>query len=112
MVRLNLVPYAFEWKKLKSAFICCYCALWYVNAFKFNLYEIFEVKVFDDLGERSHLSCLSTFSKGIFSETTGPISFKFHVQPPGQGGGGEKFSIFGTDHITKTTAIPMYGKNL
>ena len=28
----------------------------------------------------------STFSKDFFSETTGPVSFKFHVQPPGKGG--------------------------
>ena len=60
---------------------------------------------------KGHISAVCQhFQKGFFSETTGPISFKFHMQPPGQGG--KKFSIFGPDHITKTTAMPIYGKNL
>ena len=41
---------------------------------------------FGDLGQRSHASCLSTFSKGLSSETTRPILFKFHMQPPSKGG--------------------------
>ena len=41
---------------------------------------------FGNLGHRSHVNCLSTFSKGYFSETTGPISFRFHMQPSSKGG--------------------------
>ena len=30
--------------------------------------------------------CVSTFSNIFFSETTGPIEAKFHMQPPSDGG--------------------------
>ena len=52
---------------------------------------------------------LSTFSEHCFSETTGPISIKFHMQPPGKGG--EKVFIFGPGHMTKMAAMPLYVKN-
>ena len=58
---------------------------------------------FGDLGKSSHVSCLSKFSKGFFSETTGTISFKFPMLPPGKGG--KKEYIFGLGHMTKMTAI-------
>ena len=47
---------------------------------------------FGDIGQRSHASCLSTFSNGFLSEITWAISFKFHMQPPSKGG--KKISIF------------------
>ena len=59
---------------------------------------------------KGHVSCLSTFSKGFFSETTGLISFKFHMQPSSKGG--KKAYIFCPGHMTMMAAMPMYGKNL
>ena len=59
-----------------------------------------------------HMSsiCLSsTFSKLLSSETTWPISFKFHIQPPGKGG--KKIYIFRPGHMTKMATMPIYGKN-
>ena len=53
---------------------------------------------------------MSTFSKGFFSETTEPISLKFHMQPSSKGG--KKVYIFGPGHMTKMAALPVYGKNL
>ena len=52
---------------------------------------------------------LSTFSN-IFSETTGPIEAKFHVEPPWEGG--TKVCSNGPGHMTKMTTMPIYGKNL
>ena len=53
---------------------------------------------------------LSTFSKNFSSETTGPISIKFHMQPLDRGG--KKVCIFHPGHMTKMAAMPIYGKNL
>ena len=52
----------------------------------------------------------STFSKDFSSETTGPISIKFHMQPLDRGG--KKVYIFRPGHMTKMVAMPIYGKNL
>ena len=48
----------------------------------------------------------STFSKGFSSETTGPISFKFHIQLSGKEG--KKVYIFGGGHMTKMATMPIY----
>ena len=45
-----------------------------------------------------------------FSETTGPIATKFHIQPPGPLG--KKSCSTGLGHMTSMAAIPIYGKNL
>ena len=41
---------------------------------------------FGDLGQRSLVICLSTFSKDFSSETTRLISIKFHMQSLDRGG--------------------------
>ena len=65
----------------------------------------------DDLGQRSIVSCLSIFSEDFSSEITGPISFKFHSQPPGKGV--KNVYIFDPGHMTKMAAKPiLYGENL
>ena len=46
----------------------------------------------------------STFSKDLSSETTGPISTKFHMQPLDRGG--KKVCIFRPGHMTKMAAMP------
>ena len=56
------------------------------------------------------MSCLSTFSKGFFHETTGTISFKFYMQPPSIRG--TIVYIFRLGHMTKVAAMPIYGKNI
>ena len=63
-----------------------------------------------DLSQRSLVSCLSTLSKDFSSEATVPISFKFHMQPPGSGG--KKVYIFGHGHMTKIATMPICDKNL
>ena len=50
----------------------------------------------------------STFSKDFSSETTGPISIKFHMQPLDRGG--KNVYIFRLGHMTKMAAMPIYGK--
>ena len=54
--------------------------------------------------------CVSTFSNIFSSETTGPIKFKFHMEPPWDGG--TKVCSTGPGHMTKMAAMPIYGKNL
>ena len=46
----------------------------------------------------------------VFSGTTGPIEIKFHVEPPWDGG--MKVCIWGSGHMTKMAAMPIYGKSL
>ena len=46
----------------------------------------------------------------LFSETTGPIVTKFHIQPPGPLG--KTNCSIGLDHMTNMAAMPIYGKNL
>ena len=53
--------------------------------------------------------CMSTLSNIFSSETTGPIEAKIHMEPPCDGG--TKVCSNGSDHMTKTAAMPMYGKN-
>ena len=50
---------------------------------------------------------MSTFSN-IFSETTGPIETKFHVDPPWDGD--MKVCSNGPGHMTNMTVMPIYGK--
>ena len=72
--------------------------------------EFWRSRSFGDLSRWSHVSCLSTFSKDLSSETIEPISFKFHMQSSSKGG--EKVSIFGSGHLTKMAGMPIYVKNL
>ena len=65
-------------------------------------------QLFGHLGQRPRISCLSTKSKGLSSETSGPISFKFHMQPCSKGG--NKVYIFRPGHNAKMAATPIYGK--
>ena len=56
-----------------------------------------------------YVCCMSTFSN-IFSETTGPIQAKFHMEPPWDGG--TKVCSNGPGHMTKMAAMTIYAKNL
>ena len=47
----------------------------------------------------------STFSKDFSSETTVPISIKFHMQALDRGG--KKVYIFRPGHMTKMDAMPI-----
>ena len=51
-----------------------------------------------------------TFSNVFSSETAWPIKAKFYVEPPWEGG--TKVCINGPGHMTKMSAMPIYGKNL
>ena len=55
---------------------------------------------------RRRQQCLNIFS----SETAWPIKAKLYVEPPWEGG--TKVYINGPGHMTKVTAMPIYGKNL
>ena len=59
---------------------------------------------------KGQVSCLSTFSNGFSSETTGSILFKFHMQLPGRME--KKVYLFRSGHMTKVAPMPVYGKNL
>ena len=52
----------------------------------------------------------STFSNDFSSETTGPISIKFHMPPLDRGR--KKVYIFRPCHMTKMAAMLIYGKSL
>ena len=49
-------------------------------------------------------------SSNIFSETTGPIKVKFHMELLLDGG--TKICSNGPGHLTKMAAMSIYGKNL
>ena len=51
----------------------------------------------------------STISEIFSSETTGPIKARLHVEHPLEWG--TKFYINDPGHMTKVTAMPIYGKN-
>ena len=63
-----------------------------------------------DLGQRSLVNCHTTIAKDFSSGTTGPISFKFHLQPLGERR--KKVYGFGPGHMTEMAVMPIYGKNL
>ena len=46
----------------------------------------------------------------FFSETAWSIKAKFHLEPPWEGR--MKVYINGPGHMTKMSAMPIYGKNL
>ena len=50
------------------------------------------------------------FFNDFFSETTGQISIKFHIQHPGNDR--LKFFSDGPDLMAKMATMPIYGKNL
>ena len=52
----------------------------------------------------------STYSYFFFLEIAWPIEAKFYVEPPRDGG--KKVWSNRLGHMTKMTAIPIYGKNL
>ena len=54
--------------------------------------------------------CVSTFSNIFSSKNTGPIEAKFDVESPWDGG--TKVCSNGPGHMTKMTAMSIYGKNL
>ena len=55
--------------------------------------------------------CSMTTSSNIFySETTGPIKVKIHMEPSWDRG--TKVCSIGPGHVTKIAAMPIYGKNL
>ena len=49
-------------------------------------------------------------SNDFSSEASGPMLFKFHVEPPW--GRGTKDCKNGHDPLTKVAAMPIFGKNL
>ena len=51
-----------------------------------TLIEFWRSRSLGDLGQRSYVSCLLTFSKGFSYETFWPVSFKLHIQPPSKEG--------------------------
>ena len=56
-----------------------------------------------------YVVCMSTFSS-IFSETSGSIEAKFHMEPPWDWG--TKVCSNGPGHMIEMAAMPIYGKNL
>ena len=52
----------------------------------------------------------SIFSNFFSRETAMPIETKFHVDPPWDGG--TKVCSSGSGRMTKTAAMPIYGKNM
>ena len=100
---------------MKKCIFGCFCALRYNNASEFNPYGFLEVKdiwprTFGNLGQRSLVGCLSTFSKGLFNETTWPISFKFYMRPLTKEV--KKDYIFRIGHMTSIVTMAIHSKKL
>ena len=58
----------------------------------------------------SSVVCRRQHTLNIFSsETTWPIKVKFHMEPPWDGG--RKVCSDDPGHMTKMSAMPIYGKN-
>ena len=64
---------------------------------------------FSDLGRKSLVRHLSTFSNDFFPETNKPVSIRFQMQSSGKQG--KNVYIFGAGHMTKMTAMPIYERN-
>ena len=78
--------------------------MWGILAFLFNFFRSFESKAYwwaYRIGSCPYV-CMSTFSN-IFSETTGQIETKFHMEPPWDGG--MKVCSNGPGHMTKSRAL-------
>ena len=58
---------------------------------------------------KGHLSVVYHISNNFYSETTGPISIKLHMQPSGIGG--KKVYTFDQGHMAKMASMPIYDKN-
>ena len=70
--------------------------------------KVVQIMTLTDLSVRPSVRP-STISKD-FSESTGPIVTKFHIQSPGLFR--KKNWSNGLDHMTKMAAMSIYGKNL
>ena len=72
-----------------------------------------ELIVYPCSGARRHCRCCCRRRRppfsNIFSETTWPITAKFYVEPPWEGG--TKVYINGPGHMTKMADMPIYSKN-
>ena len=62
---------------------------------------------FVDRRQSSLINWHLTLSKDFFFETTGPISFSFHMQSFGKRA--KKVYTFGTGHMSEMAAMPIYG---
>ena len=67
-----------------------------------------ELIVYQYSGVRRRCCCRRPpFSNVFSSETAWPIKAKFYIEPPWEGG--TKVYINGPGHMTKMTAMPIYG---
>ena len=92
----------------KKCIFDCSCAPWCNNTFKFN--NLNSGEHLRNYMRELNVSCLSSCSKGFSSETTGPIPFKFHLQPPSKGA--KIVYIFGPrwptcPYMVKTSRNPL-----
>ena len=97
-------------KSWKSAFLVAIVLFDTIMHDNLTPVEFLRLRSFGGLDQRSPISCLSTFSKGFSSETTGPISLQFHMQPPSKGQ--KKVYIFGLGHMTKIVTMPICVKKI
>ena len=84
--------------------------VWYERRCFMHTCEYQSPRSFSDLGQRSLGFSVLTFSTDFSSETPEPVSFKFHIQRPGNG----RLKICSNDPgvMAKMVTIPIYGKNL
>ena len=76
-----------------------------------NFCECQRSRSFNDLCLRSlELNACQHYSNDFSSETTGPISIKFHMQHLGSRG--SEICSNGPGHIAKMASMIIYGKNL
>ena len=71
--------------------------------------KFYRSRSFSYLSQRPLVRHLSTFLEDFSSETVGLIALESHVQPHDKG---EKLYIFGLGHMTKMSAMLIYGKNV
>ena len=113
-----MVPQAFEWEKLKTDFYLFFVAVVLCDMEMYLYSASYEFKrsgTFSDLGQRSLVCCMSTFSKVFFSETTWSsqkllgqfqLNLIYSLQEE------RKLYIFGPGHMTKIATMSIYVENL
>ena len=111
--RSNLVPYAFVWETVRTMefaetnIVCDVkvdrCS--HLNEY-LKLYEYQRSRSLIDLGQNLSNSIFLNFFSSISPK---PIEVRFHVKPPSDSGTITYSN--GPGHMTKTAAMPIYGKN-
>ena len=92
-------------KSLKRAFLVAVVLFDTIMHSNSTTVKFWRSRSFDDLGKRSHVSCLSTFSSVSSLNLLGQFHLNFICSLHAKGE--RKVYIFGSGHMTKKGAMPI-----